>query len=165
MFENILGLSLKIKPLLSCYNQLIKVTNPSIQLQELSPADGPHLESDGEVENYQDGKWNDEGHEGGVDAETSWLLVIGRPAGSQVVSEGSRVVPVTEPGTLNIHGKGHYQSKQPGGEDGDVGGAGGDGVVGVGSEHGQEPVHTDPDHVVDGDGAEGNVKGNDQLAE
>ena len=62
-----------------------------------------------------------------------------------------------------MHGKGHSQPQQPGGGDDCVG----EGVlscqVAGGPEHGQEPVRTYPDHVVDGGGAEGHVEGDDNL--
>ena len=76
----------------------------------------------------------------------------------------SRGAPVTEPRPRDEHRQGHHQTQKPGGQDGDVGGGGGDGVLGGGSEDCQESVHTDPDHVVDGDGAEGHVEGDDHLA-
>ena len=74
-------------------------------------------------------------------------------------------MPVTEAVALNVHGEGHSQAQQPGGQDEGVGEGVAGGDVAGWSEDGQEPVSTDPDHVVKGNRAEGDVEGDDDLEE
>ena len=76
--------------------------------------------------------------------------------------------PITEAWFVNEHGEGHCHRHQPGQQDGGVGDEGpGPGAPRVThrGEHGLEPVQTDPDHAVDGGGAEDHVRRDPGLAE
>ena len=76
--------------------------------------------------------------------------------------------PVAKARSINVHGKGNGHRHQPGQQDGGVGdqgpGAGAPCVTHRG-ENRLEPVQADPNHAVDGGGAEKDISGDPGLAQ